>query len=280
VDKKGNKISEENTYQRYRPEVRQGYWRHIKTLAGATQDTETYRWEDYTTPTRQATQRERIRFADWLITPEIAEYRSKIGKKYGLTGYNHHKYNLQQLCLIAYSTANNRPIDSIVLEVSTDSLSINTCRLVIEDNRGIPIKASTLEPYSNKELEEHISEHLRQWISAGGFERYIIGGTSFWVDLWEITLTENNPVLEWLAPEARSGEVSQTPQTTEAGTDQDTKSNQGEEEHQPQHSFVSYHQGTTQLKIMKNRNQLNNNSHMPMEMPMMMVKTINIKLPK
>jgi hypothetical protein len=280
VDKKGNKISEENTYQRYRPEVRQGYWRHIKTLAGATQDTETYRWEDHITPTRQATQRERIRFADWLITPEIAQYRSKIRKKYSLTGYNHHKYNLQQLCLIAYSTANNRPIDSIVLEVSTDSLSINTCRLVIEDNRGIPIKASTLEPYSNKELEEHISEHLRQWISAGGFERYIIGGTSFWVDLWEITLTENNPVLEWLAPEARSGEVSQTPQTTEAGTDQDTKSNQGEEEHQPQHSFVSYHQGTTQLKIMKNRNQLNNNSHMPMEMPMMMVKTINIKLPK
>jgi hypothetical protein len=280
VDKKGNKISEENTYQRYRPEVRQGYWRHIKTLAGATQDTETYRWEDYTTPTRQATQRERIRFADWLITPEIAQYRSKLRKKYSLTGYNHHKYNLQQLCLIAYSTANNRPIDSIVLEVSTDSLSINACRLVIEDNRGIPIKASTLEPYSNKELEEHISEHLRQWISAGGFERYIIGGTSFWVDLWEITLTEKNPVLEWLAPEARSGEVSQTPQTTEAGTDQDTKSNQGEEEHQPQHSFVSYHQGTTQLKIMKNRNQLNNNSHMPMEMPMMMVKTINIKLPK
>jgi len=94
--------------------------KHIKTLAGATQDTETYRWEDYITPTRQATQRERIRFADWLITPEIAQHRSKIRKKYSLTGYIHHKYNLQQLCLIAYSTANNRPIDSIVLEISTD----------------------------------------------------------------------------------------------------------------------------------------------------------------
>jgi len=151
---------------------------------------------------------------------------------------------------------------------------------VIEDNRGIPIKASTLEPYSNKELEGHISEHLRQWISAGGFERYIIGGTSFWVDLWEITLTEKNPALEWLVPEAKSGEVSQPPQTTEAGTDQYTRSNQGEEEHQPQHSFVSYHQDTTRLKIMKNKSQLNNNSSMPMEMPMMMVRTINIKLPK
>jgi hypothetical protein len=49
--------------------------------------------------------------------------------------------------------------------------------LVIEDNRGNPIKASTLEPYSNKELEEQISEHLRQWLRAGGFERYITGGT-------------------------------------------------------------------------------------------------------
>jgi len=152
--------------------------------------------------------------------------------------------------------------------------------LVIEDNRGIPIKASTLEPYSNKELEVHIREHLRQWLRAGGFERYITGGTSFWIDLWEITLTENNLVLEWLAPEARSGEVSQAPQITEAGTSQETKSNQGGEEHQPQHSFVSYHQDTTQLKIMRNRNQLNNNNHVPIEMPMMMVKTINIKPPK
>jgi hypothetical protein len=260
--------------------VRQGYWKHIRTLAGATQDIETYRWEDYITPTRQDTQRERIRFADWLITPEIAQHRSNIRKKYSLTGYIHHKYNLQQLCLIAYSTANNRPIDSIVLEISTDSLSINTCRLVIEDNRGIPIRASTLEPYSTKELQEHIREPLRQWIRAGGFERYIIGGTSFWTDLWEITLTEKNTVPEWLAPEAKSGEVPQTPQTTEAGTDQDNKRSQGEEAHQPQHSFVSYHQDTMQLKKMKNKNQQINNSHILMEMPMMMVKTISIKLPK
>jgi len=65
VDKKAiKKKREETTYQRYRPEVRQGYWKHIKTLAGATKDTETYKWEDYITPTRLATQRERIRFAD------------------------------------------------------------------------------------------------------------------------------------------------------------------------------------------------------------------------
>jgi hypothetical protein len=30
-----------------------------------------------------------------VITPEIAENRSKTRKKYSLTGYNHHKYNLQ-----------------------------------------------------------------------------------------------------------------------------------------------------------------------------------------
>jgi len=280
VDKKGIKISEEKTYQRYKPEVRQGYWKHIRTLAGSTQDTETYRWEDYITPTRQATQRERVRFADWLITPDIAQHRSNTRKKYSITGYTHHKYNLQQLCLIAYSTANNRPIDSIVLEISTDSLSINICRLVIEDNRGIPIKPSTLEPYSNKELQEHIREPLRRWIRAGGFERYIIGGTSFWTDLWEIILTEENTIPEWLALEAKSGEVPQTPQTIGAGTDQDNKKSQEEEAHRPQHSFVSYHQDTMQPKKMKDQNQLINNSNIIMEMPMMMVKTISIKLSK
>jgi len=115
--------------------------------------------------------------------------------------------------------------------------------LVIEDNRGIPIKASTLEPYSNKELEEHISDHLRQWLRAGGFERYITGGTSFWIDLWEIILTENNLVLEWLAPEARSGEVSQAPQITEAGKPRATK-----EERNINPSTVLFH--TT--KILRN----------------------------
>jgi hypothetical protein len=143
--------------------------------------------------------------------------------------------------------------------------------LVIEDNRGIPIKASTLEPYSNKELQEHIREPLRQWIRAGGFERYIIGGTSFWTDLWEIILAEKNTV---------PGEVPQTPQTIGAGTDQDNKKSQGEEAHRPQHSFVSYHQDTMQLKKMKDKNQLINNSHIIMGMPMMMVKTISIKLSK
>jgi hypothetical protein len=184
------------------------------------------------------------------------------------------------VCLIAYSTANNRPIDSIVLEVSTDSWSNNTCRLVIEDNRGLPIKASTLEPYSNKELEEHISDHLRRWLRVGGFERYITGGKSFWIDLWEIILTEKDPILEWLAPEAKSGQVSQAPQITEAGTGQGTRNSQGGEERQPQRSSVSYHQDTTQLRTMKNRNKLGNNTHVPMEMPMMMIKTVNIKLLK
>jgi phosphatidylserine decarboxylase len=275
---KGNKISKDTTYQRYRPEVKQGYWRYIKTQAGATQDIETYKWVDYITPTRLNTQRERIRFADWLITPEIAEYRSRIRRNYSLAGYNHKDYNLQQLCLIAYSTANNRPIDSIVLEVNTDSLSINTCRLAIEDNRGIPIKASTLVPYSLKELEEHICEPLKQWLSAGGFERYITGGTSFWVDIWEINLTEKDPILQWLVPEAKSGEILQTPQITRAEADQEARTNQGEGEHRPQLSSVSYHQDITQHKTMKNRGKLTNNQQRPLEMPMMMVRTVNIKI--
>jgi len=101
---------------------------------GAVQDTETYHWVDYTVPSRLRTQRERIRFTDWLLTPDILEARSKTRREYSQTGYNHKEYNLQQLCLIAYSTANNRTIDSIVLEVDIDSLSIVTCRLVIQVN--------------------------------------------------------------------------------------------------------------------------------------------------
>jgi hypothetical protein len=51
----------------------------MSTQAGATQDTETYKWVDYITPTRLATQRERIRFADWLITPEMLNTEAKQG---------------------------------------------------------------------------------------------------------------------------------------------------------------------------------------------------------
>jgi hypothetical protein len=149
--------------------------------------------------------------------------------------------------------------------------------LVIEDNRGIPIKANTLEPYSLKELEEHICEPLKQWLSAGGFERYITGGTSFWVDLWEIILTEKDPVLQWLVPQAKTGEI---PKTTEAGTDQGARNSQGEGERQPQHSSISYHQDTTQLRTMKNRGKLTNKTQGPMEMPLMMIRTVNIKLLK
>jgi hypothetical protein len=57
--------------------------------------------------------------------------------------------------LVSYSTSTYRSIDSIVLEVTDDILNYipgvgifatETNRVVLEDNMGIPIKASTWEP--------------------------------------------------------------------------------------------------------------------------------------
>jgi hypothetical protein len=63
---------------------------------------------------------------------------------------------LQKLCLTTISTSNNRSIDSIALEVQEDRLQIITNRIVLEDSRGIPIRPTTLEPYSTTELQEFI----------------------------------------------------------------------------------------------------------------------------
>lgn len=261
--------------QRYRSDIRQGYWKHVSTLVGAVQDTETYHWVDYTVPSRLRTQRERIRFTDWLLTPDILEARSKTRREYSQTGYNHKEYNLQQLCLIAYSTANNRTIDSIVLEVDIDSLSIVTCRLVIQVNRGIPIKASTLEPYSTQELEDFTREPLKRWLGAGGFERYQAGGTCFWVDLWEIVLTERNPVLQWLTPEAKQ-EIDQQMDKQGEEKGQEAWINPEGEGPQPQHSSVSYHQDTTQYKVNMKKKVMTTNQTELLEMPMRKVNIVNI----
>ncbi len=99
------------------------------------------------------------------------------------------------MCLVAISTNNCRPIDSLALEVQEDRLQIITNRIVLEDSRGIPIKASTLEPYSITELQEFIKKPFLEWNRAGGSERYFVGGRPFWVDMWEILDSEQDSII-------------------------------------------------------------------------------------
>jgi hypothetical protein len=76
------------------------------------------------------------------------------------------------LVCIAHSSK-GQTIDTLVLEVTEG----------LKDSRGIPIKAKNLEPYNHTELEAFIKEPFFHWGRAGGFDRYIQGGPSFWIDL-------------------------------------------------------------------------------------------------
>jgi hypothetical protein len=109
---------------------------------------------------------------------------------------------LQKLCLIAISTSSNRSIDSIALEVQEDRLQIITNRIVLEDSRGVPIRPTTLEPYSTTELQEFIKGPFLEWNRAGGSDRYFVGGRPFWIDLWDIVDTEQGSIITWYLPEA------------------------------------------------------------------------------
>ena len=222
-------------------------------------------WIDLITDDRRV-RASRAAFRDWLLGPERQQERTDIVNKYNKVYYNPHKYTLQELCLISYSNKHNRPINSIVFEVTEDNLQLITNRIVLEDPRGIPIHHKDLTPYTIQELENYIAAPFKEWTRAGGLEDYTLGGPIFWIDLWEITSTESNKQFEWFIPGAKAGAEAQEgmemmqedPQEgKEEGVHADLKPKSltgpvfreaypGGEHHQHQPSSPSSHQDTWQ----------------------------------
>ena len=185
------------------------------------------------------------------------EQRELIRKKYSKEGFKHKEYSLQELCLLAHSSK-GRTINTLVLEITEGTvvyiprvgiIATETYRVILEDRRGIQIKARNLELYNHTELEAFIKEPFFNWVKAGGFDRCIQGGPSFWIDLWEITVTEGTTPLQWLIQEVspKEGPKKENTQRSEEGPIAMTKG--GEEHHQLQcnsgsYPHATYNQGT------------------------------------
>jgi hypothetical protein len=171
--------------------VRQGFWKHSHTLVRARSEEETYKWEDLTHRVQSTNPPKNIVYCSCRLPKKAQEQRELIRQKYSIEGYKHKEYSLQELCLQAHSSK-GQTIDTLVLEVTEGTvvhiprvsiIATETYRITLEDSRGIPIKARNLEPYNHTELEAFIKEPFFHWGRAGGFDRYIQGGPSFWIDL-------------------------------------------------------------------------------------------------
>jgi hypothetical protein len=182
------------------------------------------------------------------LPKKAQEQRELIRKKYSKEGYKHKEYSLQELCLLAHSSK-GRTINTLVLEITEGTvvyiprvgiIATETYRVILEDRRGIPIKARNLEPYNHTELEAFIKEPFFHWVRAGAFDRYIQGGPSFWIDLWEITATEGPTPLQWLIQEV-SPEGGPKKESTQKSGEGPIAMTKGEEEHhQLQYNSGSY----------------------------------------
>jgi hypothetical protein len=76
-------------------------------------------------------------------------------------------------------------------------------RVIIADNRGLPIKYNTLKPYSSEEIHQFINTKYQDWYRAGGYfyHKFYRSYPTFWIDLWEIVAQEYPILLEWYLPE-------------------------------------------------------------------------------
>ena len=95
----------------------------------------------------------------------LQEQRSQIRNRYSKERWIDSFKTLQELSLQAYSSDKYRSIDSIELVFKLDTHQDLYHRVVLEDSRGIPIKYSTLEPYSIQELQEFINSVYQDWYS-------------------------------------------------------------------------------------------------------------------
>ncbi len=149
--------------------------------------------------------------------------------KYSKETWNRKIHSLQQLSLQAYSKRHFSTIDNIELVFKVQIQEDIYHKVIIEDNRGVPIRYSSLKPYTVTELQNFVNRAYQEWYKAGGYFYYKFyrNYPTFWIDLWQIALTEDPIILEWYLPEVEL---------------EDTHHHREEEEHYHQPSSGSYTQ--------------------------------------
>ena len=131
--------------------------------------------------------------------------------------------SLQVESLKAYSSVYKIPIDSQEYFINIGQGSGLTHKIILEDNRPIPLHFNTLLPWQQTEIEQIIKPRYIHWLNLGGYHTYKWGiGPAFYIDLWRIAARLEQPIqLEWYLPEVKGSHWRHHSKTEEQGQPQE-----------------------------------------------------------
>jgi hypothetical protein len=123
-------------------------------------------------------------FAPDSLQDQRQQIRRRYNKEYWVEG----EKSLQEHSLQAYSTEQYRSIDSVELIFKIETQENLYHKVTIGDSRGIPIRYSTLKPYSRQEIQLFVKTAYQDWYKAGGYfyHKFYRAYPTFWIDLWTI----------------------------------------------------------------------------------------------
>ncbi len=160
------------------PGIQQGTWEERQVYSASSSNTTTRVWVDKEhIPTDQ--------FWEAFAPDTYQEERRITRLKCSKETWSRSIQTLQELSLEAYSKAHINTIDSIELVFKIQMQEEIYHKVVIEDNRGIPIRYSTLELYTVLELQDFVNRVYQEWYKAGGYFyfKFYRHYPTFWIDL-------------------------------------------------------------------------------------------------
>jgi hypothetical protein len=157
--------------------IKQGTWQE-NTLIPSTNHTPTLVWinKDHI-PSDQ--------FWEAFAPDSLQEQREQIRRRFNKEHWVEGERTLQELSLQAYSTEQYRSIDSIEIVLKIETQEDLYHRVIIADSRGLPIRYSTLKPYSSEEIYQFVNTKYQDWYKAGGYfyHKFYRAYPTFWNDL-------------------------------------------------------------------------------------------------
>jgi hypothetical protein len=133
----------------------------------------------------------------------LQEHREQIRRKYNKEHWVEGERSLQELSLQANSMQQYRSIDSVEIVLKIENQEDLYHRVIIADNIGLPIRYSTLKPYSKEDIYQFVNTKYKDWYRARGYfyHKFYRAYPTFWSDLWTIVAKEYPILLEWYLPE-------------------------------------------------------------------------------
>jgi hypothetical protein len=132
----GHLYKDTQRFPRQEPGIKQGTWQGTISINSINH-----------TPTLVWIKKDHIPsdlFWEAFAPDSLQEQREQVRKKYNKEHWAEGERSLQELSLQAYSTEQYRSIDSIEIVLKIENQEDLYHRVIIADNRGLPIRYSTL----------------------------------------------------------------------------------------------------------------------------------------